>query len=97
MSTLDESLSRLFAGIDVPAGFHQRLMARVHRLADEAEVERARVAREREETRYRFAGQIVMQWRSAALRLLSLDAIAASTLVILVFTSLPKWFPHLAG
>ena len=91
MSTLDERLSRLFARADAPPDFDVRLMARVR--AEEADPAYQRMAREREEATYAVARQSLTRWRRTALRMFSLDALAAATLLIVLLGSLPRMMP----
>ena len=88
MNTLDERLSRLFAQVDAPPDFEVRLMARVR--AEETDLAHRRAAREREEATYAAARQGLRRWRRIALRMLSLDALGAATLFIVLLGTLAR-------
>jgi len=91
MSTLDERLSRLFAQADAPPDFEVRLMARVR--AEETDPGYRQAAREHEAATYAAARHGLQRWRRIALRMFSLDALAAGTLFIVLLGSLPRLLP----
>ncbi len=91
MSTLDQRLSRLFAETDAPPDFEVRLMARVR--AEQADPADGGAAREREVATYAAARQRLKRWRRTAMRLFSLDALAAATLLIVLLGSLSRLLP----
>jgi len=91
MSTLDERLSRLFTQTDAPPDFEVRLMARVR--AEEADATDRQAAREHEAATYAAARHGLQRWRRIALRMFSLDALAAGTLFIVLLGSLPRLLP----
>jgi len=88
MSTLDERLSRLFTHTDAPPDFEVRLMARVR--AAETGPSYRQAAREREAAAYAAARHGLQRWRRTALRMFSLDALAATTLLMVLLGSLPR-------
>lgn len=96
MSSLDDRLSRAFRSIDVASDFEVRLMARVHAEKADGAAERAAVARKRELEAYDIAGRSVDRWRRAALRMLSLDAVGGTTLLIVLIAVLPRVLPRFA-
>ena len=96
MSTLDDRLSRTFRSIDVAPDFEVRLMARVQAEKADGAMERAAVARKREQEAYDIAGRNVERWRRAALRMVSLDAVGGTTLLIVLIAALPRLLPRFA-
>jgi hypothetical protein len=97
MSTLEDRLARTFRSIDVASDFEVRLMARVHAEKARRAVESLAAARKREQEAYDLAGRSVDRWRRAALRMLSLDAVAGSTLLIALIAALPRLVPRFAA
>ena len=91
MSTLDERLSRLFRQTDAPPDFEVRLMARVR--AAETDPAYQQAAREREAATYAAARHGLQRLRRRALRMLSLVALAAATLIIVLLAWLPRLLP----
>ena len=96
MSSLEDRLSRAFRSIDIASDFEVRLMARVQAEKADGAAERAAVARKRELEAYDIAGRSVDRWRRAALRMLSLDAVGGTTLLIVLIATLPRLLPRFA-
>lgn len=90
MTALDERLAKLFGSIDVAPDFDVRLMARVRATEVDRDAERRRAQAD-----YAIAGSSLKRWRRAALRIFSLDAIAAITLLIVLIAALPRIAPKL--
>lgn len=97
MKTLDERLSQALRAIDVPADFETRLMARVHAEQTARTEERVAAARTWAQQNYDAAGRELRLWRRAALRMLTLDALGAVTLLIVLMIALPRVAPRVAA
>jgi hypothetical protein len=95
MSTLDERLRHAFRTIDVPPDFETRVLARVHAAGTERLDERVTAARTWAEQSYNVARRELRLWRRAALRMLTLDALGALTLLIVLMTALPHVAPKI--
>src|SRR5205807_10484836 len=94
MSTPDSELYKhlraLFGGLDTGADFDARLMARLRAESQVGATERAMLARQQEQARYRRALSELQNWRRSTLRLLTLDALGiALLLVVAVVTCWP--------
>ena len=90
MSSLDDRLSRAFRSIDVAPDFDARLLARLRDAKADGAVERAAAARQRELDAREIAGRNLRHWRRTAIRMLSLDALGAGTLLVVLLTVLPR-------
>jgi hypothetical protein len=90
MTAIDERLAKLFGPMDVDPDFDVRLMARVRATEIDRDAERRRAQAD-----YVIAGSRLRHWRRTALRMFSLDAIAAITLFIVLMAALPRIAPKL--
>ncbi|HZF16417.1 MAG TPA: hypothetical protein VE046_10780 [Steroidobacteraceae bacterium] len=93
MISIDDRLAKLFGSIDVDPDFDVRLMARVRAAEADRNAERLRAERQRAQEDYLVAGMSLERWRRAALRMLSLDTIAAVTLMMVLAAALPRVLP----
>jgi len=97
MNMLDERLSRALRAIDLPADFETRLMARVHAMPAPLAPERATAARAWAQQAYDAGGRELRRWRRAAFRMLTLDALGAATLLILLVIAVPRVAPRISA
>jgi hypothetical protein len=91
-SELDRRLQALFGGLDTGAEFDARLIARLRVESQAATAERAIRAQHQERERYRKALLELQSWRRSMLRLLTLDTLGITFL--LVAAVVMAW-PHL--
>ena len=92
-SELDKHLRALFGGLDTGADFDARLMARLRAESQVGATERAMLARQQEQARYRRALSELQNWRRSTLRLLTLDALGIALLLVVAVVT--AW-PHLS-
>jgi hypothetical protein len=92
-SELDKRLRALFGGLDTGADFDARFVSRLRVESQAATAERAVRARHRERERYRKAQLELQRWRRSMLRLLTLDTLGITFL--LVAAIVVAW-PHLS-
>jgi|ERR1700724_1140303 len=89
-SELDRRLQALFGGLDTEADFDARLMARLRVESHTDAAERAIRVRQEERERYRKALLGLQSWRRSMLRLLTLDTLGITLLlVVAVVTAWP--------
>jgi hypothetical protein len=81
-SELDKHLATLFGGLDTRADFDARLIARLRAESQTDATERAMRARQQELTRHRRAVLELQSRRRVTLRLLTLDALGISLLLM---------------
>jgi len=90
-SELDRRLQALFGGLDTEADFDARLMARLRVESHTDAAERAIRVRQEERERYRKALLGLHSWRRSMLRLLTLDTLGIT--LLLVVAAVTAW-PH---
>jgi len=90
-SELDRRLQALFGGLDTEADFDARLMARLRVESHTDAAERAIRVRQEERERYRKALLGLQSWRRSMLRLLTLDTLGIT--LLLVVAAVTAW-PH---
>jgi len=89
-SELDRRLQALFGGLDTGTDFDVRLMARLRVESQTDPAERAIRVRQEERERYRKALLGLQSWRRSMLRLLTLDTLGITLLmVVAVVTAWP--------
>jgi hypothetical protein len=81
-SELDARLQALFGGLDTRVDFDARLIARLRVEAQADTVERAIHTRHQERERYRKALLELQSWRRSMLRLLALDTLGITFLLV---------------
>lgn len=91
-SELDRRLQALFGGLDTRADFDARLMARLRVESHTDAAERAIRVRQEERERYRKALLGLRSWRRSMLRLLTLDTLGITLLLVVAVVT--PW-PHL--
>lgn len=91
-SELDKHLQALYGGLDTRPDFEVRLMARLRVESQREATERA-VRAQQERARYRRAVLELQSWRQRTLRLLTLDTLGVSLLLIVAIIT--AW-PHLS-
>jgi hypothetical protein len=95
-SELDKHLRALFGGLDTGADFDARLMARLRAESHTAATERAIQARQ-ERARYRRAVLELQSWRRSMLRLLTLDTLGITLLLVVAVVTAWPHFSRNAG
>ena len=91
-SELDRRLQALFGGLDTGADFDARLMARLRVESHTDAAETAIRVRQEERERYRKALLGLHSWRRSMLRLLTLDTLGITLLLVVAVVT--PW-PHL--
>ena len=92
-SEVDEHLRTLFGGLDTGTDFDARLMAHLRTESQADTAERAAQARHQERERYQEVLLELQSWRQSTLRLLTLDTLGISFLLVV---AVGLAWPHLS-
>jgi len=91
---LDRHLQALFGRLDTRPDFDARLMARLRAESHTDATERAMRVRQQERVRYQRARQELQSWRRSMVRLLTLDTLGISLMLLVAVVT--AW-PHFRG